>query len=209
MLNDGTQDYRDTPDSMILRQEQTTKTRSSPRRTPTLSTSLSAPSDFITIEAAILDFNSNPVLANRPTPVLRRTASGRLFQPYNQVVKAVEMMEPVMTEEEENEVMRRWAAGEDVVERGARRMRVRHGVKRRKSKDSETVERRRLRCESVFGNVCQDESHIHRCHIKGLFELDSSDPNFLSFGSGSLHGQEGILVGGGGADDVWVEIAQE
>ena len=47
------------------------------------------------IEATILDLNGNPIRPNNPTPVLRRSNLGHLFQPRNEVVKAAEMMDPV------------------------------------------------------------------------------------------------------------------
>ena len=47
------------------------------------------------IQATILDLNGNPLRACHPTPILRRTTSGHLFQPSNEVVKASEMMAAV------------------------------------------------------------------------------------------------------------------
>jgi hypothetical protein len=78
------------------------------------------------IQATILDLNSHPVRANLPMPVLRRTASGYLFQPWSQVIKAVEMMCPVPTEEEQDVELTKWARGEEVTDkRGKKGVRVR------------------------------------------------------------------------------------
>ncbi|KAH3905643.1 hypothetical protein HBI56_201690 [Parastagonospora nodorum] len=98
---------RDTLDSLDLRQATEGQRHPSPH--PTI------------IQSDILDLNSNPVRPNSPHPVLRRTASGRLFHPSNRFIHAVEMMEPVMTEEEEKEELARWARREDV-RTGKRRM---------------------------------------------------------------------------------------
>ncbi|KAF2830117.1 hypothetical protein CC86DRAFT_180744 [Ophiobolus disseminans] len=54
-----------------------------------------------TVPATVLDLNGNSVRPGNPTPVLRRSSLGHLFQPRNGVVKAVEMMDPVPVTQDE------------------------------------------------------------------------------------------------------------
>jgi hypothetical protein len=119
------------------------------------------------------------------------------------------MMEPVITEEEEDEVLRRWAAGDDAFEGGERRMEGRVRVSQEERRGS--VQEGRCESRSADGKKdgCQGENQDHRCRVLGLVELDGSDLNTLAVGLGIVSGRKEILGTEGKAGGVWVQIAIE
>jgi hypothetical protein len=204
-------DHLDTLHFLILRQLQRSSTLFS-------SANIHHPS-FLSkrIQATILDLNGHLVHPKLPIPVLRRTASGHLFQPRNQVVKAREIMDPVPTEEEEDEVLRRWAAGEEkesvVKEKRMEGKLVWEGSNKKGTSTELALRKKRLWCEGAVGDGCQDESRHHRCYVQGLVGLDRSESQTLPVGLGIVSDQEQFLgvvdEGDDEGNDVWVEVAKE
>jgi hypothetical protein len=161
------------------------------------------------IHATILDLNNNPIRPNHPLPVLRRTASGHLFQPHNQVVKAAEILGPA-------------TVGVKVRAKRVRFVGVHDDVKVEREEETKYMTQEGGECMSPMDSVtslastldrewgvkcagCVGESEGSRCWIAGLCEQECGRRD-----SDTLAGVGVVRKGFDGVeDDVWMQVAGE
>jgi hypothetical protein len=161
------------------------------------------PHPYPRIHATITDLHGNTVRAGQALPLLRRTASGRLYQPTNQVRKGGEIGRRVTVRDLRGKVRYvgdgrdytvKGRGGDDVV-CGAMEE---HGEDVSKTDDKETE--RIGKEDDVCGaaeaeeNGCEDED-------------EDAEHQFWIRSSGGL--ERGRLDGWEEVDDMWLEVAQE
>lgn len=138
------------------------------------------------IKVAVLDLNGNHVRAGGNIPVLRRSASGTLFQPCNTVIKASEMIAPVPVALDELSTLRHASVHEVQVVRAAKKnrssalkKRVRFEVSCGKNCSLDDYTSTPLKVSLIVKDVkpqtCTDEEESHRCVTRGLLTSRGSD----------------------------------
>ncbi|KAH7075422.1 hypothetical protein BKA63DRAFT_490405 [Paraphoma chrysanthemicola] len=176
------------------------------------------------IPVAVLDLNGNPICADRPVPVLRRSCSGHLFQPCEGVIKASEMMAPVPVAPDEIVMLRRATVLEVHVLRPVRKNRI-SGLKKRVrfsalcAKDSSSDGSKPTSTVLLEGNHvanemdahnCRNEEESHHCITNSI--LSFGCPDSVSSGEAACMvraGRKRNLNVQHEADDVWLRIAYE
>jgi hypothetical protein len=158
------------------------------------------------LDATVYDLNGNPVRTGRPKPVLRRTASGHLFQPCNQVIKGSEMMSPVPL----TPVAAQPQSTENVVtvqEPLTKQLRAR-SYRPPTSTSLDPTRQYTQRTGPRDLHDCRGESHDHRCWTSELGEFGRPDSETLPMTLFSNNGEKDRRAMDSD-EDVWMQIARE
>jgi hypothetical protein len=163
------------------------------------------------IDATIYDLNGNPIHPGRPNPVLRRTASGHLFQPCNEVIKASEMINSgfLASDEAQPIPVKIVAIGQEFRATSARQGQVYSCTWPSSTPLGFTYKQA---CVARFRDVhdCRGESKGHRCWVAGLCKSTRPGSNTLPMTAKLVNNEKRMFLGTlDTADDVWMQIARE
>lgn len=180
-------------------------------------------SKVLDIPVTVRDLNGNHVCADGPVPILRRTISGHLFQPRNEVVKASELVVPLLVRSDEIITLRHASVHEVEVVRAAKkkgdsaakqRVRFETLIAEESSQASKgtssTLCRGGLVVEVVNAHDCRHEEGGHRCMTKDLLEFDWPDSVIFRGVDDTVRARPKHSSDlGNEPDDIWAQIARE
>lgn len=177
-------------------------------------------SKVLDVHATIRDLNGNHISLNNPIPILRRTSSGHLFQPRNDVVKASEMVIPIPVMPDEIVTLRRVSIREVEVVRAEKqkrnsaakqRVRFQTSIAEESSNGTSSMQcKSRLVVEDVIAHDCRLEEDGHRCIIKNLFDVAWPDIVTFQQTDGMVRAEQKHSSSAGyETDDIWAQIACE
>jgi hypothetical protein len=157
------------------------------------------------LNATIYDLNGNPIHVGQPMPVLRRTASGHLFQPRNQVIKGSELMPPIPLLPDETQPTSLKELEKALTHQAQTRSRNRPVLTAPASTNQRATSTRRRDVHD-----CRGESEGHRCWVAGLSMFESSDSDDLPMAAKLVSNKKmKIPRTTNYADDIWMQIARE
>jgi hypothetical protein len=173
------------------------------------------------IQATICDLNGNPIRASQPIPILRRSVSGRLFQPCNQVVKASELIDHVyVTPKKALHSQTTFAMKGDMVKRGPVIKKVHFQPPNIEANSSAPMKwtsapsaskpsQRKRAASVVKAHSCDKECEGQRCLVGGIVHFGRRDSDTLPPVLQTVIGAEQASEFRYGPDDVWMQIAIE
>jgi hypothetical protein len=157
------------------------------------------------LHASIYDLNGNAIRIGQPKPVLRRTASGHLFQPHNQVIKGSEMMPPLPLTPDETQ-----PTSLKELEWALTKQEQTHSCNRPVPTAPASTNQQAGFARSRDIHNCRGESEGHRCWVAGLSMFESSDSDNLPVTAKLVSNKEmKIPHTTNHADDIWMQIARE